>query len=105
MVSTPVITRIPSAAKTSSSSRPASGSSPGTRRSPCCTIVTRTPKRASTWAISQPIGPPPSTTAEPGSSVSRTTSRLVQYGVPASPSMGSSAGRVPVLSTTPRWAT
>jgi len=71
---------------------------------PCCTIVTRTPNRENTWASSQPIGPPPSTTSEPGSSVTRTASRFVQYGVPASPSIGGTAGRVPGLSSTPRVA-
>ena len=34
--------------------------------------------------------------------MTRTASRLVQYGVSASPSTGGTAGRVPVLSTTPR---
>src|SRR3954454_12919657 len=57
--------------------------------------VTRTPNRAKTWASSQPIGPPPSTTSEPGSSVTCTASRLVQYGVPASPSTGGPAGPGP----------
>ena len=100
--STPVSTRMPSSAKTSASSAAASGSLAGTSRGPCCTTVTRTPNRANTCAISQPIGPPPTTTSEPGSSVSCTASRLVQYGVSASPSTGGTAGRVPGLSTTPR---
>ena len=51
------------------------------------------------------MGPPPITTTEPGISVSRTASRLVQYGVSASPSIGGTAGSVPVLSTTPFAAT
>ncbi len=37
-----------------------------------------------------------------GSSVTWTASRLVQYGVPSSPSIGGAAGDVPTLSTTPR---
>ena len=64
-------------------------------------MVTRTPNRAKTWANSQPIGPPPSTTTDAGSSVNATASRLVQYGVSASPGIGGALGVVPVLSTTP----
>ncbi len=45
------------------------------------------------------------TTIDAGSSVSRTASRFVQYGVSARPSIGGTAGAVPVLSTTPRRAT
>ena len=99
--SEPVTTRIPSCAKTSASRSAASGSLAGSSRSPCWTIVTRTPNRANTWASSHPIGPPPTTTSEAGSSVTWTASRLVQYGVSASPSTGGVAGRVPGLSTTP----
>ena len=39
---------------------------PATDESPCWTTVTCTPNRAKTWASSQPIGPPPRTTSEPG---------------------------------------
>ena len=97
-------TRIPSWANTSASSAEASGSLAGSSRSPCWITVTRTPNRAKTCASSQPIGPPPSTTSEPGSSVTCTASRLVQNGVSASPSTGGVAGRVPGLSTTPLLA-
>jgi hypothetical protein len=103
-MSTPVSTRMPSETKTSSRRAEASGSSGAISRGPASSTVTRTPKRANTWAISQPIAPPPTTTSEPGSLVARTASRLVQYGVPASPSIGSSAGRVPGFSTTPTRA-
>ena len=73
-------------------------------RGPASSSVTRTPKRAITWVISAPIGPPPMTVRLPGRSVTCTTSRLVQYGVSASPSIGRRAGRVPGFSTTPREA-
>src|SRR4029078_5680196 len=79
----------------------ASGSSTATRRSATSTTVTSTPYRAKTWATSQPIGPPPSTTSDAGRSVTVTASRLVQYGVPSRPSIGGAVGRVPVLSTPP----
>ena len=82
-----------------------SGSSGPMIRSATSIRVTSTPKRAKVWASSQPIGPPPMTTRLSGSSVRRTTSRLVQNGVSASPSIGRTPGRVPVLSTTPRRAT
>ena len=97
-------TRIPSCANTSASSADASGSLAGSSRSPCWITVTRTPNRANTCASSQPIGPPPTTTSDPGSSVTCTASRLVQNGVSASPSTGGVAGRVPGLSTTPLLA-
>ena len=72
-------------------------------RSAASTTVTRTPKRANTWASSHADRRRRrSRPARPGSSVSCTASRLVQYGVSASPSIGGAAGRVPVLSTTPR---
>jgi hypothetical protein len=63
--------------------------------------VTSTPNRANVCTISSPTGPPPITSSEPGSSSSRLMSRFVQYGVPASPSIGGVAGSVPVFSTTP----
>ena len=95
---------MPSCANTSASSADASGSLTASSRSPCWTTVTRTPNRENTCASSHPIGPPPSTTSEPGTSVTCMASRLVQYGVSASPSTGGVAGRVPGLSTTPRLA-
>ena len=54
-----------------------------------------------TCASSTPMAPPPMTTREPGASVASIASRLVQYGVPASPSIGGTAGSVPVLSRLP----
>ncbi len=95
---------MPSRTNTSCRTALASGSSPSSSRSPCWTTVTCTPNRANTCANSHPIGPPPSTTSEPGSPVTCTASRLVQYGVSASPSTGGAAGRVPGLSTTPLLA-
>ena len=83
---------MPSCANTSASSADASGSLTAQSRSPCWTTVTRTPNREYTCASSHPIGPPPSTTSEPGTSVTCTASRLVQNGVSASPSTGGSAG-------------
>ena len=50
------------------------------------------------------MGPAPMTTSDPGSSVTRVTSRLVQYGVSASPSTGGTPGSVPVATTTARDA-
>ena len=50
------------------------------------------------------MGPPPITASVAGTSVTFMASRLVQYGVSASPSIGGRAGSVPVLSTTPRAA-
>ena len=91
-ISTPVRTWTPSAANACSRRSAASGSSCRSSRSAASTIVTRTPNRAKTWANSQPIGPPPSTTTDAGSSVSATASRLVQYGVSASPSIGGALG-------------
>ena len=95
---------MPSSANAFASSSLDSGSSAGTSRSACWTIVTLAPKRENTCASSQPTGPPPSTTSDPGTSSTATASRLVQYGVSASPSTGGTAGSVPVLSTTPRRA-
>ena len=99
--STPVSTWTPCSDRVFSSSSAASGSSLTSSRSAISTRVTCTPNREKTWANSQPIGPPPSTTTDAGSSVSATASRLVQYGVSSRPSIGGAPGRVPVLSTTP----
>ncbi len=102
---TPTRTSMPSASNAFASRSEASGSSTATSRSATSTTVTSTPNRANTCANSQPIGPPPSTIRDFGSSVSATASRLVQYGVPCSPSIGGAAGAVPVFSTTPLRAT
>ena len=101
---TSVSTWMPSCANTSASSRLDSGSSGPRMRSPTSRTVTLTPKRASAWASSAPIGPPPMTASEPGTDSIRRMSRLVQYGVSASPSIGGAEGEVPGLSTTPRAA-
>ena len=95
---------MPSCANTSATSALASGSSGARMRSATSRTVTRTPKRDSACAISAPIAPPPMTISEPGTDSMRTMSRLVQYGVSASPSIGGAAGAVPGLSTTPRFA-
>ena len=79
---------MPSRAKTSRSSSPASGSSAGTRCGLPSSTVTRAPNRANTWLSSTPTGLPPSTTSDPGTSVVSMASRLVQNGVPARPSIG-----------------
>ena len=86
---------MPSATKTSSRIAAASGSSGQRIRWPALSTVTRTPKRAKTWAISLPMGPPPMTISEAGSAVARTASRLVEYGVPARPSMAARRGGCP----------
>ena len=81
-----------------------SGSSTVISRSATSRTVTSAPKRRSAWASSQPIGPPPITAIEAGTSAILNTSRLVQYGVSARPSIGGATGAVPVLRTTPRAA-
>lgn len=86
---------------TPASSCPTSGSSPGSSRAAASSTVTVAPKRAKTWANSQPTGPAPSTISDSGTCSTATASRLVQYGAPASPSIGGTAGSVPGLSTIP----
>ena len=88
MSSAPTRTSTPSARSTRVTTSAASGSSGPSSRSSASTSVTRVPNRANACASSHPIGPPPSTTSDAGASVCRITSRLVQYGVPASPSIG-----------------
>ncbi len=68
------------------------------------TTVTLAPNLAKTWPSSTPIGPPPSTIRDSGTSVTLTASRLVQNGVPARPGSGGTAGSVPDAITTPRRA-
>ena len=100
-IRTPVSTWMPSAANASATTLLASGSTGPRMRSATSSTVTCTPKRENACASSAPIGPPPTTTSEPGASSARSTSRFVQYGVSASPSIGGAAGSVPVFSTTP----
>ncbi len=95
---------MPSVANVSATTLAASGSIGPRRRAATSSTVTFTPKRVKPWASSAPIGPPPMTIIDEGSSSARSTSRLVQYGVSASPSMGGAAGSVPVLRTTPLLA-
>ena len=95
---------MPSLANTSAITALASGSVGPRIRSATSTTVTRTPNRANAWASSAPIGPPPITIRLSGSSVRRITSRLVQNGVAARPSIGGTAGSVPALRITPRRA-
>ena len=92
---------MPSFAKTRSISSLASGSSKDSSRGSASITVTSVPKRAKTWASSAPMAPPPSTISDSGTRSAWTISRLVQYGVPASPSSGGMAGSVPVLITMP----
>ena len=101
----PVSTRMPSSRNTRVTSSLVSGSSGARIRSATSSTVTSVPKRANACAISQPMGPPPITSSESGRSATFTTSRLVQYGVASSPSIGSRAGDVPTLRTTPRAPT
>ena len=96
---------MPSAVKIRSISSLASGSSNDTSRGSASTRVTAVPKRAKTWVNSAPVAPPPSTISDSGTRSAWTTSRLVQYGVSASPSRGGMAGSVPVLITMPLRAT
>src|SRR6476661_442738 len=78
---TPVRTSTPSATSARATTSLDSGSSPPRIRSAVSSRVTATPKRAKTCASSTPIGPAPSTARLSGGSVTRTTSRLVQYDV------------------------
>ena len=72
-------------------------------RSAASTTVTSTPNRASAWASSPRWD---RRRARPGCGQvgDLMTSRLVQYGVSARPSIGGTRGSVPVLRTTPRAA-
>ncbi len=101
---TPVRTSMPSSPNTSASNAPASGSSGPIRWGATSSTVTSAPKRRNTWASSTPMAPPPRTTSEAGTSSVSMASRLVQYGVPASPATGGIQARVPMLRTTPRSA-
>ena len=87
---------MPSFSKVLFSSSLDSGSSIESSLGAASTTVTRLPNRANTWASSQPIAPPPSTISDSGSSLVSMASRFVQYGVPARPSIGGTAGAVPV---------
>ena len=89
---TPVSTWMPSRANTSATTGCASGSSGPRMCGPSSSTVTRTPNRATAWASSAPIGPPPITASDPGRVSMRRMSRLVQNGVSARPSIGGRGG-------------
>ncbi len=89
---TPVRTAIPSRRSASASSSDTWASSRSASREAPCTIVTSSPKRRMNWASSTPTGPPPSTTAERGSSCSAVASRLVQKPTSNGPSIGGTPG-------------
>jgi hypothetical protein len=62
--------------------------------------VTEPPSRTTTWAISTPTGPAPSTIRWRGTSVMPVTSRLVHSpGSPARPGTGGMTASAPVAST------
>ncbi len=100
--STPVTTVTPSAASRATSRSASSGSSRGSARAPRWSTVTCTPSRASPWASSIEIGPPPIITRLVGARSSAKICSLVSGAAAASPSIGGSAGRLPVASSTKR---
>ena len=57
------------------------------------------PKRACTWASSQPTAPPPSTSRLAGRCCADSASSLVQVGTASSPSTGGTTAREPVATT------
>ncbi len=71
-----------------------SGSSSANRRGAVSMVVTAAPKRRKTWPSSRPIAPPPITIRLSGTVSVSIASRLVQYGVSASPSIGGAQARV-----------
>ena len=95
---------MPSRVKTSDTTVLTSGSSATRMRSAASSSVTCEPKRWKTWASSEPMAPAPMTARVPGAAVTFTTSRFVQYGVSANPSIGGAVGCVPVASTMPERA-
>ena len=101
---TPVRNFTPSRARAAAATSDDSGSSIASSLSLPSMIVTATPNRAMTWESSRPIAPPPSTSKVDGRDSASTASRFVQYGVPASPSIGGITATVPVAMTRPRLA-
>ena len=61
--------------------------------------VVLAPSRENTWANSRPIGPPPSTTTDSGSSFWSKTVSWFQCPASASPGIGGVEGSAPVAST------
>ena len=76
------------------------GSSAASSRGSASTIVTSTPNERQAEANSQPITPPPSTTADAGSRSSRQACSLVRMCSPSTVSPGRVRGAEPVASTT-----
>ena len=93
---------MPSASRRSRRIAATSASSGPRIRSRNSTTVTRDPSRARAWAISRPIGPPPSTRRRAGRVRWEKSVSLVQKGTDANPSIGGSAGREPVAITQER---
>lgn len=60
--------------------------------------VTRTPRRANAWAISQPTGPPPRMARDGGAGIWNKVS-LVRGPISAKPGIGGTMGREPVATT------
>ncbi len=61
--------------------------------------VTSLPRRRNACAISQPMGPPPTTSSDGTGSRRSNTVSLVRYGTSATPGIGGTAGREPVAIT------
>ncbi len=95
---------MPSAAKICSSSAPASGSSGLISLDSRSRIVTEEPNRENTCPSSTAIGPPPMMARDAGASSVSMASRLIQYGVSASPGIGGTEALAPGLRTMPREA-
>ena len=83
MAATPVRTPMPSRPNTCGEQRPRPRAPrAGSSRPVASTTVTLAPKRAKTWASSDPIAPPPRTISDSGTCSVSMASRLVQNGVP-----------------------
>ena len=76
------------------------GWSVGARRSPDWTTVVGTPKRAYTWAISQPVGPPPRTSRLFGSSRASVASRFVHGSIASRPGIVGTFEKLPTATMT-----
>mmetsp|Transcript_51285 Transcript_51285/g.132320 ORF Transcript_51285/g.132320 Transcript_51285/m.132320 type:complete len:245 (-) Transcript_51285:557-1291(-) len=92
---TPATIRTPSSTRVWWMAAEASGSSGPRMRARPSSTVTSEPKRRKAWAISRPIGPPPSTTRRGGSSVRLNSVEFVRYGASARPGIGGTLARAP----------
>ena len=92
----------PSASRARATMAEASGSSRGRTRSSASITVTWVPRRATAWAISTPSGPPPSTVIDTGRSSRLNRVSVVRMPIASSPSIGGTAGVVPVATMTRR---